>query len=709
VSAHALRVAGARPTAALGGIVAAWLATAALLTAGLAGASSAPVVAGTAVDDPRLVLVEQTTWVPPNGDFTVRVAAHDAPPGSSITMTVHDLPIGRIQFRDGLDDENLGPVLNEGCAVLVNAGIAAPEPCSVGLDEAEFDQDGAVTLGIGVRSGEGPSDRLLIPGDADGAYPVRLGLVGPDGEELAVAVTHLLRTPVSEEDSPPLSLAVVLPITSPVGRQPDGTVALPADDLARLEAIAAILAAHPDVPVVLVPRPETLVALEEVAPDTLAAFREAAAGRQVLARPYVDIDPAAWWAAGLDGDVTQLLTDGTDTTAALLDTRPDRRTWPLEPTQDEGTIDRLRTMGVDQLIVGEERLDPLDETRFPFALDRPFDVVSADGTRVPAVMDDAGLRAHVGATGDPVLDAHHLLADLTVLYSQQPGIPRGVAFSLPADELDLRFLDELLDGLAAARQIEARTVDDLLATAEPAHADGHDAREGPNLERTMRSEEPADVAPYAGAVAETRAELVPYAAMAGPDASGDIVEELIRVSGDRRLDGSQQTEYLDGALAQVSGLASGVRAPEQGRVTLTAREGRIPIVLANDLDRPVDVLVRLESDKLEFPEGDEQRVTLQPGENRLEWLVTTRATGAFPVDVSLLSPDGSLELDSTRFTMRSTAVPGVGIALSALAAVFLAVWWARHWHSTRRAARLMPAESADATAQDRLIDQLTDV
>ena len=53
------------------------------------------------------------------------------------------------------------------------------------------------------------------------------------------------------------------------------------------------------------------------------------------------------------------------------------------------------------------------------------------------------------------------------------------------------------------------------------------------------------------------------------------------------------------------------------------------------------------------------------------------------------SPDGELPLDDTRFTLRSTVVPGIGLALSILAAVFLLVWWARHWRTARRDRRLV--------------------
>ena len=43
----------------------------------------------------------------------------------------------------------------------------------------------------------------------------------------------------------------------------------------------------------------------------------------------------------------------------------------------------------------------------------------------------------------------------------------------------------------------------------------------------------------------------------------------------------------------------------------------------------------------------------------------------------------------SRYTVRSTAVSGAGLVLSVGAGVFLIVWWARHWHRTRRSARLV--------------------
>jgi len=71
--------------------------------------------------------------------------------------------------------------------------------------------------------------------------------------------------------------------------------------------------------------------------------------------------------------------------------------------------------------------------------------------------------------------------------------------------------------------------------------------------------------------------------------------------------------------------------------------------------------------------------------------VESKASGAFPVDVAVQSPDGSLVVGTARYTVRSTAISGVGLLLSIGAGAFLLLWWARHWRGIRRARRLVSA------------------
>jgi hypothetical protein len=103
--------------------------------------------------------------------------------------------------------------------------------------------------------------------------------------------------------------------------------------------------------------------------------------------------------------------------------------------------------------------------------------------------------------------------------------------------------------------------------------------------------------------------------------------------------------------------------------------------------------VLLDSPKLEFPQGDViEEVLPAASTTRLDVEVTTRASGAFPLQVAVQSPDGSLSITSTRFTVRSTAISGVGLMISIGAGLFLAVWWARHFRKVRRARRLVSSD-----------------
>jgi hypothetical protein len=51
------------------------------------------------------------------------------------------------------------------------------------------------------------------------------------------------------------------------------------------------------------------------------------------------------------------------------------------------------------------------------------------------------------------------------------------------------------------------------------------------------------------------------------------------------------------------------------------------------------------------------------------------------------SRDGGLLVATSRVTVRSTAVAGIGYVLTVGAAAFLVVWWASHWRRARRERR----------------------
>jgi hypothetical protein len=137
---------------------------------------------------------------------------------------------------------------------------------------------------------------------------------------------------------------------------------------------------------------------------------------------------------------------------------------------------------------------------------------------------------------------------------------------------------------------------------------------------------------------------------------------------------------------------------------LTAREGTIPLTLVNDNPFAVRVEVELTSDKLVFKQsrtaGRESidNLVLRANGTTTEAIpVKARTSGAFPMRVTVSSPNAQLELGRTTFTITSTVASGVGIVLSVGAALFLLLWWGSHWRTTRRARRLVAADDSAST------------
>ena len=159
----------------------------------------------------------------------------------------------------------------------------------------------------------------------------------------------------------------------------------------------------------------------------------------------------------------------------------------------------------------------------------------------------------------------------------------------------------------------------------------------------------------------------------------------------------QRRAYLEAISRQIDRAAAAVVAPESGNVTLTSRDGRIPLNISNENLYDVTVKIRFDSDKLTFPDGDTvivhlPRSTVTP----LDVDVRSRSSGSFPLRVVISSPDDIVLVSRSQFTVRSTAVSGVGIVLSVGAGLFLALWWASHFRRVRRARRLVAADEAAA-------------
>lgn len=646
------------------------LALAAAVLAGLLGL--APPLAAQPTPSGQVSLASQTPWVAEGGTFQLRVdiAGVRRPDAVEVAVTVHEPVTSRSQFRRTLEGRLLGAALHR----------LPVEP----LTAVELDAAGAIRFDLAL-AGRGTGD-VALPGA--GVYPVRVALrEAATGAVIDEFTTHLVRE--RDDDAEPLAVAWVQPLGAPPALRPDGAVELDDDRVARLAALVDALAAF-DLPLTLAARPETLDALSTEATDTLVALAEAIEGRQVVAGPYADVDVTSLLRAGLGDELRAQREAGAATVEHQLGVSTDRATWISEDPLTGTAIDALT--GVERLVLPEDALTPLDRS---LTLANPFIVEGAGGDPVEAVVADDGLAAHLTGAGDPVLRAHHLLADLAVLAYDAPGLERGVVVRPPSGwSPSPDFLNAALDGLGRGSVVEPVTLDALFRRVPMALRGDTDLVR----ELTAAPGRPLDI--DANRLRELRRDLASLDAVTqtDPAARSDVPERLLLVAQDQSLDEDDRRAYLDGARRTIDERLTTVSIISQGSFRLTSREAAIPLTLVNNVDAEMRVSLLLRSEKLDFvgPDGAMTGtaaipITLAPGNNPVVVPVEARTSGEFPLLISVRSPDGALSLATARLTVRSTFLSGMGVGLSVGAGLFLAVWWASHWRSARRDRRLVPS------------------
>jgi hypothetical protein len=164
------------------------------------------------------------------------------------------------------------------------------------------------------------------------------------------------------------------------------------------------------------------------------------------------------------------------------------------------------------------------------------------------------------------------------------------------------------------------------------------------------------------------------------DELGDVL--LTGQSSDLRP--TEQTRYMSGVQGQIDGQLAKLTLAQDRTITLTSRTGRIPITVISQTGYTVHAVLSVASDKLSFPNGSSLALALDRRDNPEYFDVSARASGDFPLTVSLVSPNGDMVLLNSRFTVRSTATSAVAIALSVGAGAFLLGWWGRSLIMRRR-------------------------
>ena len=556
----------------------------------------------------------------------------------------------------------------------------------------------------------------------DRVYPLRITLSGGDVRAAPIWVPLVF---FNQQAPLPLGLALVIPLHIPAIYDEDGVV-VPGRlreqiGSGRISRILDGLQSFPDVPVTIAPSALLLDTLADLSDGYMVETRSGAATvppsdpvavgsavllariRALAGRPHTRLIVSPYSGARLPRLVAAGLTDRAEaqvTSARLrlrtllgLDPLPG---WVL-PTGgelDDPTLTALVGSGLTDTIVAPGSLRSRGDPKLtPGAA---VTLTTRDRVDVPALVEDPGLAQWlVAEEGRSDSEARQrFLAEAATLMLEQPGRKRAVVAVAPADwDPGDAAVGAILDALARSPWMRGTTPDAILADADfaPRERSQIAAARG----RTGTVEPPAD---YFASLREAKQMIDEYADLGPPPERLARVEMnlLIAESADwwtGRSAMERATRYARAAGRIVRSEFAKIRAPGSQHITLTARQGVIPIQVRSETDYPIDLVIHLDSDKLTFPDGMRLTRRLPPRGQNVEVRAIARTTGTFPVRVVIETPGRGVVLGSSQLVVRSTAYNVVGLGITGSAGIFLVAWWVAGV-VRRRIARTQPAEAA---------------
>jgi len=394
----------------------------------------------------------------------------------------------------------------------------------------------------------------------------------------------------------------------------------------------------------------------------LTRLRTLTASAEVTASAYADPDVVALHRAGLDVDIALASTTARDLPQQLLTAAVGHGlAYPADGLADDGTLDVLRAAGTRVVVLSALALPPSPPVTYT-----PSGSVdlATGGSPLRAAVADPAVSPLVGAptrvtadpaTADPVVRQQTVLAQIAMTSLELPRTPRtmviapAMRWSAYADSTH-----DLVMAVAAGPFATPSRLGTLVATPPSdvprARADYPEAARAAELRQS-----------YLARVGAGRSDLAGLRSVA-PDTTGtssDQLEEgLTRTeSAAWRTDPAAGRRLLAFVRGEIDAQVARVRVLSRAPVTLPGDEGTIPVTVANDLDRPARVGIRLSgTPPTRFVAAEVDPVTLAPGQkSTLEVHARVIGTGPVTVDITLLTPDGQVFGVPTLTEVRSAA------------------------------------------------------
>lgn len=687
----------------------------------LATASIAAGRPGGAVTVPNsIALVSQTPWVTTTKgmQLTVAIRSGIARKDLGLVVTLYSVATERGYFEETLagDTSDFTVLTTSPVLKLTTKGLVAA--------------DGDATVDLPVASPGVPGRQptrapregavLTLPCTVScaGVYPLQVSL-----EDLTTYtpldsfMTYLILAP--ERALSPLRFSFVLPLGTSPAFSRSGTADPSARTEGEIERIAAEAAANPRTDFSLALYPQLLDSLRQAAsatvdgkksatrrpaPGAKAAQRALGAARALATLPNVELTDETYAPIDLSGAAVakarrEAATQFRAGREALGDFGVDASQRPfvsVDPLGPRG-LALARAAGVHRMLVPADSVTPVP-TSWIFPVWAPFIVRRGD---VEADASDGNLVNDLSVSTDPALRANQLLADLAVLYFvEQPPGNRGVTLLAPTGWVPKSaFFSTFFAGLASSPVVQSVTLSNFFSEV-PAGSDeipNGDAL-SPLLYRGLVAPDvpredilPLNPIRVARAMVGSLSTLLPH-----DPRLIEKAEDLILVGESAGLEPSTRLSYFDAPRAEMAREMADVSLPRKRTITITSLAAKIPISVASRDRTPLDVDLRLSScplpagsvgcrnGDLSFTHHVFRLSPLLPGNRTIEVHVSARSSGDFFLYLELTTPDGGTILADSRVLIRSTAISGVAIVLTVVAAAFLVLWWGRSALRRRR-------------------------
>ena len=636
---------------------------------------------GLDLGEPVLGIASVTPWVTPDGEFQVRFApSTDVPADATLTMTIHQ----RLTARsvDGLREQVLDAIDGDDPGRVLQTPVTTPF-------SALGDPASGATLTIPIRSSRGDRARVLLPNP--GIHPVELVLTSPDGPELWSETVFLNRL-AEDDDHPPVQVTLVLPVESDPAVAVDGASAFAVEDQTQLSSVASLLRSVPEAPLTLAVRPNTLDGLARSdqgwAAELLSRLRGNSAVNSLIRQPYVRVNSAALVASDDADELQRQIVVGAGTVRDRLDRTAPTGTWLADEPITTESLGVLRDVGVESVLLSPDSLDTVESVEVGAPVASPVRLAHGGGMRALAV-DTAVSERLVETDTDPAVRAHEAVAVMLAGWfaTESLSTPPALASAVLLSPLtDARVLESLGATLLSGGPLSA----DPLGSPLPAPAEDEPVA-------TLVTHDLPGTGPAVAQTNDTRRLISAFRSMAGAgEPAAELWDELTNQSMAMTLESAQRTEMQTAVRQQIDTRVKQIHPPRARRVLLTSDDSVIPLRFRNDLPYEVRLVMRARSPRLDIAEPVSE-IVLAPGENRVDLEVEVQAPGEFLLRIDLSSPDGGIQIPGPAVPVRSTAISGVGAALSIVSIVFLFGWWL---HTTRRKRREKVAGAGTVSADN---------